>query len=99
MSSLKCSVCGRRYETGNINVLGYQSDVWFLNVSCLSCNSLALIAATFKQDKLNSPTTDLSQAELPNSSEARAITSDDFIDIRSYLREFDGDFVKLFVKS
>jgi hypothetical protein len=99
MSGLKCGVCGRGYETDKINVLGYQGDVWFLNVSCTSCNSLALIAATFKQDKLNPPITDLTQAELPKFSEVGEITADDIINIHSYLREFDGDFVKLFDRS
>jgi len=98
MSSLKCGVCGQRYKTDNINVLGYQSDVWFLNVTCSSCNSLALIAATLKHEKSKPTINDLTKAELPKLYNAEAITSDDIIDIYSYLQEFDGDFIKLFGK-
>ena len=99
MSSLKCGVCGQRYKADNINVLGCQSDVWFLNVTCSSCNSLALIAATFKHEKSNPTITDLTKAELQTLYNAEAVTSDDIIDMYSYLQEFDGDFVKLFDKN
>jgi transcription elongation factor Elf1 len=96
MSNLKCGVCGQHYKSGNISVLGYQSDVWFLNVSCPSCNSMALIAATLKKEKQSPSITDLTKAEISRLCDAEAITSDDIIDIYSYLQEFDGDFTKLF---
>jgi len=96
--NLKCGVCGRRYGTDNINVLGCQSDVWFLNVSCPSCNGLALIVATFKQDKADTPITDLTQGDSTKFIGLGVITHDDMLDIHSYLREFDGDFIELFSK-
>lgn len=99
MSNLKCGICGHHYKSANINILGYQSDVWFLNVSCQSCNSMALIAATFKKEKQSPFVTDLTKAEMSKLHDTEAITSDDIIDIYSYLQEFDGDFTKLFGKN
>ena len=96
MSTIKCGVCGERYEATNINVLGYRDDVWFLNVACSACQSRALVAATIKEGKSSKDITDLTEPEATESAKASTISGDDLLDLHSFLRDFDGDFARLF---
>ncbi|MBL7210092.1 MAG: hypothetical protein ISS52_08335 [Dehalococcoidia bacterium] len=96
MSTIKCGVCGERYEATNINVLGYRDDIWFLNVACSACQSRALVAATIKEGKSSKAITDLTETEVTESAKASAISGDDILDLHSVLRDFDGDFARLF---
>jgi len=96
MASTKCGVCGRRYETGNIYVLGHQEDLWFLKACCSACHSQSLVAAVIKEDRIPDFITDLTEAELDKLGNADAVTADDVLDAHIFLRDFDGDFSQLF---
>ena len=91
---MKCGVCGKRYEAANINVLGHREDLWFLSVFCGSCKSQGLVAAVIQEGRLTEAITDLTEAEVSRMSDP--VTSDDLIDVHTYLQEFDGDFGELF---
>jgi hypothetical protein len=93
---MKCSVCGQRYESGNINVLGHQEDLWFLRVSCSACHTQYLVAAVVREGRAPEVITDLTEAELDKFMNAGRVTADEVIDMHNFLRNFDGDFSQLF---
>ena len=96
MSSIKCSVCGQRYEVDNINVLGHHQDLWFLSVLCPACQARCLVAAVIKKGKVPEVTTDLTRAELDRFRNVSGVTTDDVLDMLNFLKGFDGDFSWLF---
>jgi len=96
MTSVKCSVCGQHYKTGNIGVLGHEGDLWFLRVSCSACNTQYLAAAIIREDKVPEVITDLTEAELDKLSNTDKLTSDEVLDMHNFLKDFDGDFSRLF---
>ena len=96
MASIKCSVCGQRYEVDNINVLGHQEDLWFLSVSCPACHTRCLVAAVIKEDRIPEVTADLAKAELDRFRNVSRVTTDDVLDMHNFLKGFDGDFSRLF---
>ena len=96
MTSIKCSVCGQRYEVDNVKVLGRQEDLWFLSVSCSSCQTKCLVAAVIKEDKAPKVTTDLTAAELVKFKKMSKPTANEVLDMHSFLKDFDGDFARLF---
>ena len=96
MASIKCSVCGQPYEVDNISVLGHQEDLWFLNVSCPACHARCLVAAVVKEGRVPEVTTDLTKAELYSFRNESRVTTDDVLDMRNFLKRFDGDFSRLF---
>lgn len=97
LSNMKCGICGQRYERANINVLGHREDLWFLSVFCPSCKSQGLVAAVIKEGQPPELITDLTAGEQERLS--AAVDSDDLLNIHSFLREFDGDFVSLFCEN
>lgn len=96
LSTLKCSICSRRYELTNINILGHRDDLWFLSVSCPSCHSQGLVAAVIKEGKVPEIVTDLTKEEHAKFSQIDAVGSDDVLDMHNFLKKFEGDFSRLF---
>ena len=95
-TSIKCSVCGRRYAVDNVKVLGHQEDLWFLSVFCSSCDTRCLVAAVIREGKAATFTTDLTEAELDKFSTMDKVTADEVLDMHSFLKDFDGSFNRLF---
>jgi len=96
MTSIKCSVCGQRYEVNNVKVLGHQEDLWFLSVFCSACQTQCLVAAVIKEGKAPKFITDLTEAELDKFKKMDKLTADEVLDMHSFLKSFDGDFSRLF---
>ncbi len=96
MASIKCSVCGQRYEVDNINILGQQEDLWFLSASCPACHARCLVAAVIREGRVPEVTTDLTEAELGRFMNVGKATADEVLDMHNFLKDFDGDFSRLF---
>jgi len=96
VASVKCSVCGQRYKANNIDVLGHEDDLWFLSVSCPACNTQYLVAAIIREDRAPEVITDLTEAELDRFRNMDSLTPDDVLDMHSFLKDFEGDFSRLF---
>lgn len=96
LSTIRCSICGDRYQVKNLKILGHQDDTWFVNARCPACYKRAFVVAIIKRDKPPQIITELSETETAKFSQACAINSDDILDLHNFLKDFDGDFVTLF---
>ncbi len=96
MASIKCSFCGQQYEPRNIEILGHNETLWFLKVLCSSCHTRSLVAAIIEEDKLPELLTDLTEAERRKFELASGIEVDDVLQMHAFLKEFEGDFSRLF---
>jgi len=96
MASIKCGICGQCYEVDNISVLGHQQDLWFLNAFCSACHTRCLVAAIVEEGRVPKVITDLTEAELERFRNMDTLTADEVLDMRNFLKDFDGDFSQLF---
>lgn len=96
LASMKCGTCNKHYEPGHINVLGHHDDVWFLSVYCSACQTQGLVAAVIRQGKAPEVITDLSETELARFGRNGRIAADDILEMHKFLKDFDGDFSRLF---
>jgi hypothetical protein len=96
LATMKCSMCGHPYQSGNVNILGHKDDLWFLSVFCPSCKSQGLVAAVVKEGKVTEVLTELTAAEQKRLASAAPLSSDDLMDMHRFLADFDGDFQSLF---
>lgn len=96
VASVECSICGQRYGAGSIEVLGHEEDLWFLRVSCPSCDTHYLVAAIIREDRAPEFVTDLTEAELDRFRNMHGLEADDMLDMHNFLKGFDGDFSRLF---
>ncbi len=98
VSSVKCHICGDHYEKNSIDILGHQNDTWFMNVFCPTCNKSIFIAAIIKKEGSPTIVSDLTKQELDSFSQENMVNDNDLLDLHNFIREFDGDFIKLFSK-
>lgn len=96
IASIKCGVCGQRYEVDNISILGHRQDLWYLRALCSACRTQSLVAVVIKEDRLPEAITDLTETELDKFRDAGVLTADDVLDIHDFLKDFSGDFSQLF---
>lgn len=96
LSNMKCGICGRNYESANVNILGHREDLWFLSVFCTSCKSQGIVAAIIKEGKSPEVITELTEAERAKFTTAPSIGSDDVLDMHTFLEKFEGDFSSIF---
>ncbi len=95
MTSLRCDSCGQHYELYNIDIIGHREDMWFLRVMCSTCHTQCLVAAVVKESKA-SAVTDLTEAEITKFKGGDIIGADDVLNMHDFLKDFDGDFSRLF---
>jgi len=98
MTSVKCNVCGQRYQADSIDVLGHEENLWFLRVACPVCQTQYLMAAIIEEDRAPEVITDLSEVELDRFRNMDGITPDDLLDMHNFLKDFDGNFSRLFIQ-
>jgi len=96
MASIKCGICGQCYEVDNISVLGHQQDLWFLSAFCSACHTRCLVAAIVEEGRVPKVITDLTEAELERFRNVDTLTADEVLDMHHFLKDFDGDFSRLF---
>ncbi len=96
MSTIKCSSCGQHYESYDIDVLGHNEDIWFLQVRCSHCHTQSLVAAIIKETRMPKVVSDLTKAEMDKLRHFVLVNADDVLSMHEFLNEFDGDFSHLF---
>ena len=96
LASMKCGICGQKYEGSNIKILGHRDELWFLSVFCQSCCSQGLVAAVVKEGRDTELITDLKPEELSRFKDRDGIQADDVLDVHQFLKTFDGDIASLF---
>jgi len=67
-----------------------------LSAICPTCHTRSLIAVIVKEGKEPEVVTDLTEAELDRFRSAGKLTGDDVLDMHNFLKNFGGDFSRLF---
>ena len=68
----------------------------FLKTICSGCHTRCLVAAIIKEGRAPEVITDLTRAELDKFKDVDGVRADDVLDMRNFLKDFDGDFPRLF---
>ncbi len=101
----RCAVCHHSFSPDDIHVLSRRKDMWMMVVQCDECQARNFVAAV-----LGDGDPDEAQLALRRMSEEHVlegvapgieasgppIAATDVVDMHLFLREFDGDFQRLF---
>lgn len=96
LASIKCGVCGQYYEAASVDILGHHEDLWFLRTVCPACHTQCLMAAVVEEGRVPEVITDLTEAELEKFRNVSGPTADEMLDMYNFLKDFNGDFSRLF---
>jgi hypothetical protein len=94
-AKVNCGVCGQKYDVSNIKILDQEDGLWVLSVYCSSCGTQGLIAAVVQEGNITEVITDLTEAERERFHDSE-VGVDDVLEMHNFLKEFDGDFTRLF---
>jgi hypothetical protein len=102
----RCTVCHHVFEPEDIHVLSRKADMWMMVVQCTECHARNFVAAVLGDgdpDEAQLALRRLSQgyagAEIEATTAEAAgppVSVDDVVDMHEFLRDFDGDFQRLF---
>lgn len=95
-SAMKCGFCGQTYGVENVNILGHQEELWFLSIVCIHCQTQGLVAAVVQEGKTGEAITDLREVEYAKFAQGEVVGIDDVLDVHNFLKDFKGDFLRLF---
>ncbi|MFH1775220.1 MAG: hypothetical protein ABH839_00975 [Chloroflexota bacterium] len=96
MTSIKCDVCGHCYGADDITVINRERDLWFLKAACSSCHTNCVVAVVIKEDRIPEAISDSVPTQPHPSRPSTPLTDNDQLDMHLFLRDFDGDFARLF---
>ena len=99
IATIKCGTCGQNYREDQVEIVEHDHDVWFLNVFCSCCQVKSLVAAVIKREKETDAVNDLTGAEVARLQHINVVDSDDILDMREFLKSFNGDFSGLFQRN
>lgn len=97
--SIPCPNCQKRYNIQNISVLASTKFECLLELHCKYCkkSSLTDLVATPKDSQNSVESLEMKESvPLVNQIFRGGINKDDVLDIKNFLKNFDGDFKKLF---
>jgi len=97
----QCGGCGQRYAAEDVQVRRRREDMWLASMVCRHCGLHRLVMAT-----VNSPQAQETDRPGEAGSEARdvpvervPISGDDVLDLHKFLRDYNGDMLKLLKES
>ena len=98
IASITCGSCGQHYHEDSIQIIERSEDLWFLQVHCPNCDVKCLVAAIVRDDPAGGPEiiTDLTETELEKFYGAEEVHTGDVLAMHEFLKEFDGDFPRIF---
>lgn len=106
----RCSVCHHSFAPEDIHIVSRKPDLWTMVVGCNECHSRSFVAAVLgdgdpeqaqlalrklseQGSGIDASESDLALAEEPAGD---PVTVDDVLDMHDFLKQFDGDFHRLF---
>lgn len=104
----QCAVCKTPYGRQGVRVLGQRGDSWIIAVTCTHCEAEGLMIATVDKEERDIVSVDQETGAKPQImydvtyeewlafQECPPISHDDVLDAHMFLRDFDGDFKRLF---
>jgi hypothetical protein len=97
----RCGVCHHAFAPDEIHVISRRPDMWMMVVECEECHARNFVAAV-----LNDGDPDEAQVALRRLSQGDArpdaaplgppVDAHDVLEMHDFLRDFNGDFLRLF---
>lgn len=88
--NIACRECGATYNDENIRIIGTVLDEGYFQANCPECNHNTIINVVFGSKN------DRNHRQIKAIPKHKIITSNDILDMQNFLKNFDGDFIKLF---
>ncbi len=96
IARFRCSHCNRQHCFENVNVMAKYDTVWIIGVDCDDCHRAGMFVVSLRKDSSLERVTDLTEQEQERFLEATSVGPEDVDGIRTFLRDFKGNFSGIF---
>lgn len=107
LEAYACASCGRTYVASHIRVLAQREDLFFVDLACEGCGAEAVAIVTIETESAEGEQVQTSDLGTRRRRRRRSpgrgvkeqsppVTVDDVLSMHLFLRDFDGDFRRLF---
>ena len=101
--ALKCPVCGYKYNLDRTKIIDTKQEensqaTLLVHSDCAQCKSSVVFGISINGGEIFSVgmITDLTSNDTKKFSQRQPLSSNDVLDLRKFLKKFDGNFVKAF---
>ena len=91
----KCPTCNSQYEASEIKLIEENSNTCLLEMRCKKCQTKAIGTVLVHEPSIN-PSFDRHKINSKRKVSKQPLQNDDIIKFNDFLKEFDGDFTKIF---
>ena len=88
--NIPCRECGASYEEENLRLIGTVFDHGYIQAECPECEHSMIINVVF------GPKNARQHRSIKTPLNHEIIEPNDILDMQNFLKNFDGDFIKLF---
>ena len=96
ISTYRCSVCRRSFDRDHVRVAARHDQLWIVSVRCGLCRNQQVFWVKLKENGAETVLRDLSYEEEEQFAAMAPVNSDEVLDMHEFLRDFGGDFKRLF---
>jgi len=96
IGKMRCQSCGRRYRHQSFTLVQKWPDSWVLKTRCRHCEADSHVIVFMQLDANPDYPTDLCADEMEVANDWAPISSDDVLDIHTFLGAFEGGFEEIF---
>jgi hypothetical protein len=96
ISTFRCHVCRRGFEREHVRVAARHEQLWIVSVRCSACRNQQVFWVALKDEDGRSILRDVTEEEEEEFATLDPVGGDDVLDMHEFLRDFNGDFEKLF---
>lgn len=90
---IPCRDCGTHFKDTHIRIIGTVLNEGYFMAVCAECKNKTLINVQMKKEGRKQQTLKATETHIEQ------VTADDVLDMRNFLKNFDGDFTHLFQKN
>ncbi len=89
--NVPCQDCKAKFKDRDISLIGTVLNEGYLQAKCSACKNNTIINVVFGTSKRQ-------HRKIAKPQATKIITSNDILDMQNFLKDFDGNFIKLFNK-
>lgn len=95
ITSIRCAVCGERYDGDDVRLLGRRDELWVMRVVCETCSTQGLVFALVRDGQPTVEWHELTPREQAKFEHMAPLGMDEVLDMRRMLDQFEGDIETL----
>jgi hypothetical protein len=99
ISTCKCESCDDKYKKNDVHIIATTKVEALFELKCKKCKTTTIVSVIQEPVANTASTKNMKIKEPIMDREHRVISRDDVLDTKNFLKNFDGNFKKIFINT